>query len=73
MIENLKNLGKSLGAVAVLATISSTSYAAGLGDIAQGIDLSDGKTAVVSIAVALGGFLVLGMAARYILGFMKRI
>ena len=71
--QNLKKWGKALGTVAILATVSATSHAAGLGDIATGIDMAEGKNAVSGVAVALGGFLVFGLAARYILGFLTRV
>lgn len=64
---------KILAVTSALALVAGTANAAGLGDIATNIDMSEGKTAVTGVAVALGGFLVFGLAARYILGFLKRV
>lgn len=73
MFNKVKKGLKVLAPVAVLAAVSTSSHAAGLADIAANIDMSDGKAAVTGVAVALGGFLVFGLAARYILGFLKRV
>lgn len=70
---NLKKWVKYLIPSAVLLVVSTPTFANSLGAIAQGIDMSEGKTAVAGVAVALGGFLVFGLAARYILGFLKRV
>ncbi|WP_005562626.1 hypothetical protein [Aggregatibacter actinomycetemcomitans] len=49
-----------------------SSYAAGIGDIATQVDMTQPKEAVIALGVALGGFLVVGLAVRYLLGFFKR-
>lgn len=73
MINQSKKVLKGLGVTSALMLFASGAQAAGLADIATNIDMSDGKAAVTGVAVALRGFLVFGLAARYILGFLKRV
>ena len=73
MSKQLKKLTAKAVALGTLTMASASSFAAGVGDIASGIDLSSGKEAVIATGVALGGFLVIGLAVRYVLGFFKRV
>lgn len=73
MLKQIKNLAKKATVAGTLALVSASSFAAGLGDIGTNIDFSDGKAAVTAVTVAVAGFLVVGLVARYILGFFKRV
>ncbi|VEB26078.1 Uncharacterised protein [Actinobacillus lignieresii] len=53
--------------------LAGVANAQGVGDIASGVDLSDAKTAIVALGVAVGGFLAVGIGVRSVLGMMKRI
>lgn len=52
--------------------VSVPSFAAGLGDLGQSADFTEGKTAITAVAVGLGGFLIFMLVARSILSFFKR-
>ena len=73
MSVQIKNLVKKATVAGSLALVSASSFAAGFGDIGTNIDFSDGKAAVTAVTVAVAGFLVVGLVARYILGFFKRV
>ena len=73
MSKQFKKLAAKAVALSALTMASASSFAAGIGDIASQIDLSDGKSAVIAAGVALGGFLVIGLVVRYVLGFFKRV
>ena len=61
MSKQFKKLAAKAVALSALTMASASSFAAGIGDIASQIDLSDGKAAVIAAGVALGGFLVIGL------------
>ena len=73
MSVQIKKLVKKATVAGSLALVSASSFAAGFGDIGSNIDFSDGKAAVTAVTVAIAGFLVIGLVARYILGFFKRV
>ncbi|QOF68918.1 hypothetical protein IFE17_04510 [Actinobacillus sp. GY-402] len=66
-------MGKSVLAGSAVAVASASSQAADLSSIVSSADLSSGETAIIGVAGALGGFLVVGLAARYVLSFLKRV
>ena len=72
MLKQIKNLAKKATVAGSLALVSASSFAAGFSDVAN-VDFSDGKAAVTAVTVAVAGFLVVAMVARYILGFFKRV
>ncbi|WP_150539693.1 hypothetical protein [Actinobacillus vicugnae] len=53
--------------------LAGIANAQGTGDIVATVDLSDAKTAIVALGVAVGGFLAVGIGVRSVLGMMKRI
>ena len=73
MSVQIKKLVKKATVAGSLALVSASSFAAGFGDIGSNIDFSDGKAAITAVTVAIAGFLVMGLVARYILGFFKRV
>ncbi|OOF56089.1 hypothetical protein BKK56_03640 [Rodentibacter genomosp. 2] len=73
MSNKVKQSLKTIATLGMLALVSANTYAAGLGDIGANIDFSDGKAAVIAVTTAVAGFLVIGLAARTVLGFFKRI
>ncbi|AMQ93043.1 hypothetical protein ACT75_00145 [Aggregatibacter actinomycetemcomitans] len=72
MLKTLKKVAGYATALTLTAFASVPSYAAGIGDIATQVDMTQPKEAVIALGVALGGFLVVGLAVRYLLGFFKR-
>ncbi|MBN6076298.1 hypothetical protein HYE59_01775 [Aggregatibacter actinomycetemcomitans] len=72
MLKTLKKVAGYATALTLTAFASVPSYAAGVADIVAQVDMSAPKDAVIALGVALGGFLVVGLAVRYLLGFFKR-
>lgn len=73
MFNRIKKVGQAVLAGSTLAVFSSASQAADLSGIVSSVDLSSGETAIIGVAGALGAFLVVGLAARYVLSFLKRV
>lgn len=60
-----------LGLTFASMMLSVPVYAAGVADIAAGIDFTDAEAAIVTVMVALGAVFVIILGGRLVLGSLK--
>lgn len=73
MFNKIKNTFTVLTAAATAILVSATANAEDLFSITGKINLESAYTGIVAVGAAVGGFLVVALGVRYVLGFLKRV
>ncbi|MOA40406.1 hypothetical protein D3C78_1622800 [compost metagenome] len=66
-----KRFLKSLGAASLLVAVSAQSHAAGLADLAGGLNEADITAGMTAVALVIAGVLAARMGIRKVLGMIK--